>query len=110
MTTAASRACSSACSASAEARVPPPAFGSLTVRFVSGTYRRHGSPRSPGHGGSPVGTAMPGTTGRISCDGIAREWASRTVARPAGTRSPNAHDGWSPPGAEIVIRIRDPAR
>jgi len=41
-------------------------------RLTSGTYGRHGSARSPGQGGKPVGTATPGTTGRIGRDGIAR--------------------------------------
>jgi hypothetical protein len=29
---------------------------------------------------------------------------------PCGEVTPNAQTGWSPPGAEIVTRIRDPAR
>jgi hypothetical protein len=57
-----------------------------------------------------VGTLTPGTTGRIRLEGVFRENSIDTVGVPFGTVSPNAQIGWVPLGAEIVIRIRDPAR
>ena len=71
---------------------------------------RQGSPLRPGHGGSPVGTSTPGTTGRMSLDGMRFEWAIETVACPFGCVSPNDQIGWSPFGAVIVTRMREPAR
>ena len=54
---------------------------------------------------------MPGTTGSTSREGIAAEWVNVTDAvPPGGCVFLNAHTGWSPPGAEIVMRIREPAR
>jgi hypothetical protein len=38
------------------------------------------------------------------------EWAIETVPVPLGSVSPNDQIGWSPFGALIVTRIRDPAR
>jgi hypothetical protein len=75
-----------------------------------GWKSRQGSPRRPGHGGSPVGTLTPGTTGRVSRDGLRFEWAIATLAVPFGRVSPNDQIGWSPFGAEIVTRMREPAR
>ena len=75
-----------------------------------GQALRQGSPRSPGQGGSGVGTLRPGTTGRIRLDGIPFENASVTLALPFGFVSPNAQIGWSPFGAVIVTRIREPVR
>ena len=43
-------------------------------------------------------------------DGICREWAIETVAVPGGSVSPNDQMGWSPLGAAIVTRMREPAR
>jgi hypothetical protein len=44
-------------------------------------------------------------------DGMLLEWAIETVAwPPAGCVSPNDQMGWSPLGALIVTRIREPAR
>jgi hypothetical protein len=60
------------------------ALDTLAVRLVNATYCRQGSLRSPGHGGRPVGTLTPGTTGRMSADGIALEKAIQTVEVPSG--------------------------
>jgi hypothetical protein len=57
-----------------------------------------------------VGTLTPGTTGSTTLDGICVERAIETVAVPAGSVSPNDQIGWSPFGAAIVTRIREPAR
>jgi hypothetical protein len=58
----------------------------------------------------PVGTATPGTTGRIRLDGIFPELAIETLAVCFGVVRLNDHTGWVPLGAEIVTRIRVPAR
>ena len=39
-----------------------------------------------------------------------RDEAIETVAVPLGTVWSNDHTGWVPLGAEIVTRMRDPAR
>jgi hypothetical protein len=50
-------------------RASRPAQG-VSGRFTKGWKARQGSPLRPGHGGSPVGTLTPGTTGSSSLDGI----------------------------------------
>jgi hypothetical protein len=77
---------------------------------MNGWYSRHGSPLRPGQGGSAVGTSTPGTTGSSSLDGISGERAMSTVAVPSGEVSLNDQIGWSPFGALIVTRMREPAR
>ena len=57
-----------------------------------------------------MGTLTPGTTGSRSLDGICCERAIATVAVPLGSVSPKAQIGWSPFGALIVTRMREPAR
>jgi hypothetical protein len=57
-----------------------------------------------------VGTATPGTSGRITREGMLGERATSTGAVPLGSVEPNAHTGWSPPGAEIDTRTREPDR
>jgi hypothetical protein len=49
-------------------------------------------------------------TGRTSRDGRWRERDTSTPARPCGLVSPNDQTGWSPVGAAMVTRTRDPAR
>jgi hypothetical protein len=61
------------------------------------------------HDGSAVGTLSPGTTGSTSRDGIFRECAI-AIRAPAPCANWKAQIGWSPLTAEIVIRIREPAR
>ena len=51
-----------------------------------------------------------GTTGRMSWEGILRENAMLTVARPFGLVWSKDQIGWSPLGAVIVTRMREPAR
>jgi hypothetical protein len=51
-----------------------------------------------------------GTTGRTSLDGLRREAAIATVVVPFGCVWPNDQIGWSPFGAAIVTRMREPAR
>ncbi len=41
---------------------------------------------------------------------MAAECANHTVACPLGTSRANAHVGWSPPGALMMIRMREPRR
>jgi hypothetical protein len=48
-------------------------------------------------------------TGRTTLDGMLFEYAIATVALPFGVLA-KAHTGWSPFGALIVTRIREPAR
>jgi hypothetical protein len=43
-------------------------------------------------------------------DGLLFEWAIETVACPFGCVSLNDQIGWSPFGAVIVTRMREPAR
>jgi hypothetical protein len=57
-----------------------------------------------------VGTLTPDTIGSRRLDGICLEWAIATFAVPAGSVSPNDQIGWSPFGAVIVTRMREPAR
>ena len=51
-------------------------------RFTIRTYGRHGSLRKPGHGGSGVGAAPPGTTGSTSIDGCVAEYEIATSVGP----------------------------
>src|SRR5262245_44024234 len=78
--------------------------------FVNATYGRHGSPRSPGHGGSGVGTDTLGTTGSTSRDGMLPPEAMVTSVVALGRVCENAQIGCAPLGAAIVTLIRDPAR
>jgi hypothetical protein len=78
--------------------------------FTIGWYERHGSFRRLGHGGNGVGTATPGTTGSTRLEGIEFEWAMLTVPVPDGSVWLNDQTGCVPFGAEIVMRMRDPAR
>jgi hypothetical protein len=80
------------------------------VRLENATYRRHGSLRRLGQGGRPPETLTPGTSGRISADGIRLENAIQTRALPEGLGWLKDHTGWVPFGAAITTRIRDPAR
>jgi hypothetical protein len=73
-------------------------------------YGRHGSLRRLGHGGKPLGTPAPETTGRMRLDGMLLENAIDTLAVPVGSVSPNDQIGWVPLGAAIVTLIREPAR
>ena len=74
-------------------------------------YVRHGSPRRPGHGGRPVGTLDAGHDREDQPRGHPlRVRRSRPSRVPFGCVSPKAQIGWSPFGAEIVTRIREPAR
>jgi hypothetical protein len=66
--------------------------------------------RKLGHGGSPLCTFTPGTTGRIRLEGIVFENAIDTFAAPFGSVYLNDQTGCVPFGAEIVMRIREPAR
>src|SRR4051794_40981054 len=81
----------------------------LGRRLRQGRSRTAGVPArltaQPGHGGRPVGTFTPGTTGSSSRDGCCVEWAIETFAAPGGSVSPNDQMGWSPFGAEIVTRM-----
>ena len=76
--------------------------------FTIAWYGRHGSLRRLPHDGSGVGTFTPGTTGSTSRDGIDFENAIDDV--PVGFVCANDHTGCVPFGAEIVTRIREPAR
>src|SRR5579872_674413 len=78
--------------------------------FTIAWYGRHGSLRRLGHAGRAVGTLTPGTTGSTRLEGIDFEMATDTVAVPVGTGWANAHTGCVPLGAEIVTRMREPAR
>ena len=83
----------------------------MAVRFLNGTYFRHGLLRRLGHAGSPVGTGV-ATTGRIRLEGIFFEKAIQTFAvlPRAGLVWLKDHTGWAQFGAAIVMRTRDPAR
>ena len=50
---------------------------------------------------------VPNIAGALGAEPLAR---CDTDARPRGWTSANAQTGWSPPGAETRMRIRDPAR
>ena len=82
----------------------------VAVLFTIAWYGRHGSLRRLGHAGSGVGTLTPGTTGRTRLDGMDLEMAIETVPVPLGSVWLNDHTGCVPFGAEMVTRMRDPAR
>jgi hypothetical protein len=46
----------------------------------------------------------------MSREGIVAPWPTVTDALPDGTVLANDHTGWSPLGAVIVTRMREPAR
>src|SRR5438477_5055 len=73
-----------------------------------GVGRRGGD--GGGGGGGGLGPFTPRTTGSSRLEGIDAERAIATFAVPDGSVSPNDQIGWSPFGAVIVTRIRDPAR
>jgi hypothetical protein len=73
-------------------------------------YSRHGSLRKLGHAGNGVGTVTPATTGSTRLDAMDGEWAMLTVAVPDGRDWLKDHTGCVPLGAEIVTRMREPAR
>ena len=72
---------------------------------TAGTARCAGSRTS----GAAVGTFTPGTTGSTRLDGIDLENAIETFPW-LGIVWANAHTGCVPFGAEIVTRMREPAR
>ena len=82
----------------------------MATPFTIALYVRHGSLRRLGHAGSAVGTATPGTTGSTRLDGIVFENAIDTWLIPFGTVCVKSQIGCVPFGAEIVTRMREPAR
>ena len=65
---------------------------------------RQGWPRSDGHGGSGVGTAIPGITGSTTFDGWPTEWAMSLVTVPFAGSESKVQNGRLPPGASTVMR------
>jgi hypothetical protein len=67
--------------------------------------------RRLGHGGRPLETLTPGTTGSVRFDGMVGENAIDSVGvAPTGCVWLNAQIGCVPFGAAMVTLIRDPAR